>query len=166
MTSGAKKRFQIERVSGPGPVVLELRGSIDEHSDLTPLYQTKQPFLVLVLRDIVRVNSVGVKNWIKAIDRIDESSDVVLAECSLAIVAQINMVKNFAGRARIRSFFAPYYCSSCDTEFRFLYDVDHDFGPAPYQAPAVDCPRCKRPLLFDDIEADYLQVVAIARGVR
>ncbi|MCA9522157.1 MAG: hypothetical protein KC609_14355 [Myxococcales bacterium] len=166
MVSGAKKRFEIERVGAGEPVVLELRGSIDEHSDLSLLHDAKGSSMLLVLKDIVRVNSVGVKKWIQAINRIDDGTDVVLSECSLAIVAQINMVKNFAGRARIRSFYAPYYCSGCDAEFRFLYDVDHNFGAVPFQAPPAVCPQCQQQLVFDDIEADYLQVVAIARGMR
>ena len=53
-------------------------------------------------------------NWLAALDA--NGTRTVLVACSPAIVAQINLVKNFTGNGAVKSFQVPYHCRECDEE--------------------------------------------------
>ncbi len=131
-------------------------GVIDETADLAPLQDATGP-LVLDLGGVSRINSVGVREWIRAMQRIPDDVPVTWERVSTALVTQLNMIANFNGHARIASFFAPYYCEACDEESRALLTVDALSGKP--EAPARTCADCEGPLVFDDIEEDYLSSV-------
>lgn len=151
--------LRISPIEGsPGEQVLEIQGVVDESADLSPLdtFAAGGGTLVLDLGGIDRINSVGVREWIRAMKRIPDSVVVVWDHVSTAMVTQLNMIANFHGHGRIRSFYAPYYCAACDLEQRFLLTVAGDLAAGQARAPAHTCPECSGPLEFDDIEEDYL----------
>lgn len=165
MTANVPNRLSIQRIDEGETTTFLLEGTVDEHAKLEQLAVRPNFRVVLHLKGVSRINSVGVKLWIDALEGIPSPSKVILKMCSVPVVSQINMIANFRGRAEIESFYAPYYCEACDIEFKYLFDVADIAGP-PYMAPTAKCIRCKGPLVFDDIEADYLQIVAVARQVK
>lgn len=143
--------------AGPGQaVVLHLAGCVDERADLSPLRAANGPVLVLDLAEVRRINSVGVREWIRAMKTIPTDVVVYWDNVSTAMVAQLNMIANFNGHSRVRSFYAPYYCPACDLEQRFLLQVSDVRGGGSPTAPEHSCAECGGPLEFDDIEEDYL----------
>ena len=134
-----------------GETMLSLAGSIDEQADLTPLREVASGALVLDLGGVDRINSVGVREWIRALQAIPEAVTVTWVATSVALVSQLGMIANFHGRSRIRSFYAPYWCAACQAEQRFLL-TPADVATA---APRFTCPRCAGPLELDELEADY-----------
>lgn len=157
-------------------VFVKLSGIIDE--DNTLARSTKKltgRTLVLDLAEVKRINSCGVRDWVNWLSDLHaRGKTVILTRCSPCIVTQLNLVNNFAGRAMVRSFFAPYYCSSCDLEVLCLLQVEDFAGQAQPRAPRpgdprtpnVECPR-RTPecdLEFDDIEEAYFAFLPRGSG--
>jgi anti-anti-sigma regulatory factor len=113
-----KKKENIQYVS--------IMGVIDEDNNLQELGERiGEGTLILNLGNIERINSCGVRDWVNWLASIEKKgTKVIIVEASPAIVAQINLVNNFAGNAVIKSFFAPYYCNSCDKEKVLLIEAN------------------------------------------
>jgi hypothetical protein len=142
---------------GRGAIRLTLVGTIDERADLTPLRDLESASrVVLDLGGVTRINSVGVREWIRAMRAIPSSIEVVWERVAPVMVSQIAMIANFHGHSRIESFLAPYFCPECDAEQTFLLTPAEHLADGKAVAPIRDCPECGDPLVFDDIEADYL----------
>lgn len=139
---------------------LKLTGVIDEDNTLaSTLKKIDGRTVVLDLSGVERINSCGVRDWVNWINDLEgRGHQVVLVRCSPSIVTQINMVHNFTGGARVRSFFAPYYCARCDREELKLLNVEDFAGqeePAapPHRGRGCELAACE--MVFDDIEASW-----------
>jgi hypothetical protein len=91
-----------------------------------------------------------------------KTSAVVLVECSPAIVAQLNQVSNFSGRAYVKSFYVPYFCQACDKEKAILVDMD-EFKQGKAGPPTCRCDSCDGVMTFDDLEESYFAFVKDVR---
>ena len=142
---------------GDGWTYLRLAGVIDEDNRLPDLIpDLRGRLLVVDLRAVDRINSCGVRDWVSWVGLVERTRmDVVLADCSPAIVAQINLVGNFAGNASIHSFCAPYFCDHCDLERSRSLRVEQFVGAPERKAPTLRCEQCGGPMVFDDIEESY-----------
>jgi anti-anti-sigma regulatory factor len=163
----SEKKLTIGTNAVEDVVFVKLSGVIDE--DNTLARTTKKlsgRTLVLDLAEVKRINSCGVRDWVNWLSDLHaKGKTVILTRCSPCIVTQLNLVNNFVGSAMVRSFFAPYYCASCDLEVLCLLQVEDFAGQAQPRAPRpgdprtpnVQCPRhtpqCD--LEFDDIEEAY-----------
>ncbi len=144
-------------MAGEGEVVaLVLVGPIDERCDLAALRGVQTGRLVLDLEGVTRINSVGVGEWIRTMQAIPESVEVVWERASVALVRQMSMIANFHGRSRIRSFHAPYYCPACDVERDVLLEAS---ALSRAVAPERTCPDCGAPMEFDEVEEDYFGAI-------
>src|SRR5688572_6381314 len=101
-----------------GAHAIKLAGVIDEDNHLAELADKLGDGRALIdLGDVERINSCGTRDWVNWIAQLEARGvQPVLVECSPAIVAQLNLVKNFSGSAVVKSFYVPYYCSECDEE--------------------------------------------------
>ncbi len=146
---------KIEAASAP--VAVSLSGEITENSDFTALIAEFLPHrqLAIDLSDVHRINSCGVREWIRFVTEIGkDGKHVILERCSVEFVNQLNMIANFRGRAEVRSAFAPYYCATCSVErLRFL---DLSDGRAPTLDEPHPCPDCGNAMSFDDVPDAYL----------
>lgn len=128
-----------------------LSGTLDEHSQLNQL-DALQGAVVINWRGVSRLNSCGVRDWIEWTKKI-QSTSLAYEECSMVVVKQLNAVPDFQGKAKVLSFFAPYFCEACDQEAMALLKTEQvKHG----HAPQVQCPKCKKPMNFDAIPAQYL----------
>src|SRR4051794_27025042 len=94
--------------------LVKLSGEVTEKSDFTPLLADPSKSLVLNLEGITRINSYGVREWVKLMDALEQKGkELVLERCSVAVVAQLNMISNFAGNGQVKSALGPYYCGGC-----------------------------------------------------
>jgi anti-anti-sigma regulatory factor len=132
-----------------------LSGDITEDSDFARLAAATSNLLVIDLADVRRINSTGVREWIKFVNQMHRQGRALLFErCSVAIVQQLNMISNFRGSGRVRSVLAPYYCEGCDENHVELIDLEK--GPPPKLALTLPCPRCGSAMEFDEIPESYL----------
>ncbi|MCA9562771.1 MAG: hypothetical protein KC561_04735 [Myxococcales bacterium] len=140
---------------------LRLEGIIDEDNRLGAMTsKLTGSALIVDTADVRRINSCGVRDWVNWLTSVEQSGQKsVLIRCSPAIVSQINLVTNFAGDAVVHSFFAPYYCPSCDSEVLKLIETETLLGVSPVRAPSFRCEECGTGLEFDDIEDSYFAFI-------
>jgi anti-anti-sigma regulatory factor len=135
---------------------VKLAGVIDEDNELSDLAEKiGAGTCVIDLSEVERINSCGVRDWVNWLGRIEVAdTDVVLVECSPAIVAQINLVNNFTGSGAVKSFYVPYFCPECDEEKVLLCEAA-DMGPPPHEPPTCRCDECDLVMDFDDMPDSY-----------
>lgn len=136
---------------------ITLSGHIDEDNELNELTKkVSQQAVVLNTANVERINSCGVRDWVSWLSELEKKgASLYLAECSPAIMTQVNLVNNFIGGGSILSFYAPYFCSSCDTEKMLLIETAEALGAMPFKAPTCRCDQCDHTMDFDDIESSY-----------
>jgi len=146
---------------------LKLSGVIDEDNELLDLPdQISADTVVIHLADVERINSCGVRDWVNWISKLeDEGVGVVLVECSPAIVAQMNLANSFAGTGLVKSFYAPYFCPSCDVEKVLLVGMEEMKAMETPKAPTCRCDECDGLMVFDDMEDSYFAFVANVGGM-
>ena len=145
---------------------VKLSGVIDEDNELADLTD-KIPggTAVIDLGEVERINSCGVRDWVNWLSKIETNqSDVVLVECSPAIVAQINLVNNFTGAGVVKSFYVPYFCPECDEEKVLLCEAG-DMGPPPHEPPTCRCDECDLVMDFDDMPDSYFAFLSNQKKV-
>jgi ABC-type transporter Mla MlaB component len=140
----------------PGFTLVELSGPLNENTDLRPLVEQLSGTVVLNLAEIRRINSNGVREWVNFVREVARSTDLTLTHCSVAIVLQLNTIYNFRGEARVRSFFAPYRCESCDHEEDRLLQVASLLEQPRHDPPRAPCGRCGGALELDEVAERYL----------
>ena len=140
---------------------VKLSGVIDEDNELGELTEKIHGSTVVIdLGEVERINSCGVRDWVNWLGRVEAKNlDVVLVECSPAIVAQINLVNNFTGNGVVKSFYVPYFCPECDEE-KVLLSETADMGPPPHEPPICRCDECDLVMDFDDMPDSYFAFLA------
>ncbi|MBA3451621.1 MAG: hypothetical protein H0T42_00835 [Deltaproteobacteria bacterium] len=143
---------------------VKLAGVIDEDNELTELTDKIHGGTVVIdLGEVERINSCGVRDWVNWLGKVEtKGTDVVLVECSPAIVAQINLVNNFTGNGMVKSFYVPYFCPECDEEKVLLCETG-DMGPPPHEPPTCRCDECDLVMDFDDMPDSYFAFLSNQR---
>jgi len=132
-----------------------LTGSIEESVDFDKLIGDPAPVMHVNCKAVPRINSVGVKAWIKYFKRAQESgSKIKLIECSIAIVEQLNLISNFSCGAEVESIQVPFACESCGAELAGLFKVTA-LKDSQLNIPPLKCPKCSGQAVFDDIPEEY-----------
>jgi anti-anti-sigma regulatory factor len=144
---------------------VRLAGILDEDNNLGELVgKVSAGRAVINLSGLERINSCGTRDWVNWLARLAEKGiQPVFVGCSPAIVAQLNLVKNFAGHGAVKSFQVPYHCPECDEEKLLLVDVA-DMGPAPHVPPDCRCDDCEAVMTFDDLAEAYFGFVPTAQA--
>jgi len=144
----------------PGFTTVEFTGEIDENADFGELKKRLKGPVVFHLAEVRRINSCGVREWVNFVRDLPSVSELVFTHCSPAIVTQLNMIFNFRGAAKVRSFYAPYVCDSCGHEEERLLDVQAQFPGGAGKVPDFACEQCGSPMEFDDLPERYLSFLA------
>lgn len=106
-------------------------------------------------KEIPRINSVGVKGWIKYFQGVaTKGSKLKFTECSTAIVEQINLISNFACGGQVESIFVPFSCTGCKGELVGLFKTE-DLKKLQLKLPELKCSKCGGKAVFDDIPEEY-----------
>lgn len=141
----------------PGFTIVNFCGEIDENADFSELRRRLKGSVVFRLEEVRRINSCGVREWVNFVRDLPSITDLTFTHCSPAIVTQLNMIYNFRGDAKVRSFYAPYVCEHCSTEEEKLLDVETQFpGGRVEDVPVFECERCHQGMEFDDLPERYL----------
>jgi len=140
-----------------GALRVEVKGAITEAAEFGPVLSTQTPRVHIDLSGVARINSSGVREWIRFIRQASAARQVILERCSPAMVRQFNMIANAAGAATVASLMLPYHCKACDADRTIVLDVLD--GPALIHETAP-CPDCAAPMEFDDLSDGYLSFLA------
>ena len=136
--------------------LVKLSGTIEENVDFAQIIgiPTAQK-MDLQLREVLRINSVGVKAWIKYFQGIAAKGiQLRFLECSTAIVEQVNLISNFTCGGKVESIFVPFCCSKCSTELLGLFKCE-DLKKINFEIPDLKCSKCGGAAQFDDIPEEY-----------
>lgn len=137
-------------------MVVALGGDLDENASFVELAPRLRGRVVFDLSAVRRINSCGVREWVTFHRDLVPAAVTSLEfrACSPPVVAQLNTIANFRGRARVSSFMAPFVCERCGREVERLVDVAT--APTETCLPEVPCPGCGVPMEFDDLAERYL----------
>jgi anti-anti-sigma regulatory factor len=136
-------------------LLVKLSGSIEESVNFEALIGPTPSKLIVNCKEIPRINSVGVKAWIKYFGALQQKgTQLTLLECSAAIVEQINLISNFSCGAAVESVYVPFSCGSCGAELFGLFPTE-TLKKNGLQVPSVKCTKCGGQAEFDDIPEEY-----------
>ena len=139
--------------------MVELYGDFDETADLRELSLALRGPVAIDLGGIRRINSAGVREWIEFVRNLPMVTELLLVGCSKVSVAQLNLIENFRGPARVESFWAPYACA-CGNEREILLEACERVGVARVpSAPPVLC-ECGRIMELDELPDRYFLFLA------
>jgi anti-anti-sigma regulatory factor len=155
------QKFNVEVTQRDDVTYIKLSGVVDEDNELASLVdRVGAGTTVIDLAEIERINSCGVRDWVNWLTKMEKKgARVIMVECSPAIVAQINLVNNFVGDGAVKSFYAPYFCPSCDLEKVLLVELDEMAGQDKPKAPVCRCDECDGVMDFDDMEESYFAFI-------
>ncbi len=147
------KRLTINKQILQDELNVELIGAIDEDADFEELIGLEQKTINFDFDKLTMINSCGIREWIKFLEKIPEKTHIVYNSCPKIIIEQINMVHGFFRKgASINSFYAPYYCEKCGKENKVHLKSEQ---VSNRKAPKTECPNCGEAMDFDAIEAQY-----------
>ena len=135
--------------------VVRLTGSIEESVNFDQLIGPAPAELWVNCKEIPRINSVGVKAWIKYFQAAQaKGTKLKFIECSTAIVEQINLISNFCCGGAVESIFVPFSCTGCKSELVGLFKCE-DLKKLQLRLPDLKCSKCGGKAVFDDIPEEY-----------
>lgn len=143
-----------------GASVVKLAGALDERSELPDLADKVGAGgrLLINLAGVEHVNSVGVRDWIAWLAALDARGvRPALVQCSPQVVAQMNLVKDFASTAFVKSFQVPYRCEDCAKYVLQVINLSEMEG-RPNKPPVQPCEACGKPMAFAE-DATYFSFV-------
>ena len=136
-------------------LVVRLVGSIEESVNFESLIGPAVPEIQVNCREVPRINSIGVKAWIKYFSSLQQrGTKLRFVECSTAIVEQINLISNFTCGGTVESIYLPFSCGGCKGEFIASFKVE-DLRRIAQNVPEMTCPKCSGKAIFDDIPEEY-----------
>lgn len=143
-----------------GALIVRLSGSIEESVNFDQLIGAPPAELHVNCKEIPRINSVGVKAWIKFFQSAQsKGTKLKFFECSTAIVEQINLISNFACGGEIESIYVPFSCGNCKSELVGLFKTV-DLKKLNLEIPDLKCSKCGGTAAFDDIPEEYFGFLA------
>jgi anti-anti-sigma regulatory factor len=136
-------------------LTVRLSGSIEESTNFDQLIGPPPPQLVVNCKEVPRINSVGVKAWIKYFQGVTtQGTKLKFVECSTAIVEQINLISNFTCGGTVESIYVPFACQNCKSELVGLFKTA-DLKQFGQDIPELKCTKCGGSAVFDDIPEEY-----------
>jgi hypothetical protein len=143
-----------QRSNADGSVSIHLRGTIDERADIERLFTTLTGPLRFNLREVERINSIGIARWISNFADYSKRFPTVVEEVSYAFAIQANAIANLFGKATVTSCLAPYFCGRC-AQSRMCLVTREELLSARDRAPERRCSVCESVMPFDDLESYF-----------
>lgn len=139
-------------------LVVRLVGSIEESVNFDQVVGYPAAPITemhIYCKGIPRINSVGVKAWIKFFQAVHSRGiQLEFHELSTAMVEQMNFISNFNCGGRVISLFAPFSCEKCHSELVGLFKSDV-LKKIQFKIPPLKCSKCGGRALFDDVPEEY-----------
>lgn len=101
--------------------VYYLSGKIDEDFRQKDIDVSNSSKIVFNFKDVLMINSCGVREWIGLLKTIPSNIELAYEECKPIIVTQMNIIAGFViPGMRVISFYAPYFDPSDESETMHL----------------------------------------------
>jgi anti-anti-sigma regulatory factor len=140
-------------------ILVTITGTIDEATDFTKAVPSVDSHLQIDCFGITRINSMGVKKWMKHFgDLHEQNRKFSFIRVSPALVEQLNIVKNFACGGAVESVVLPYICTTTNESYPLVVETKI-LKQAGFNTEGTTCEKCSDPLEFDEIPEEYLAFV-------
>ena len=137
-------------------MTVDLNGTIEENVNFEQLIGTFIGDLTVKCRGITRINSVGVKTWLRYFQNLKtQGKNFKFIECPQPVIEQLNMISNFACGGEVHSILLPFSCLKCQNEF-VANVLTQELRAKGLQVPAVKCEKPDCAARFDDDPDEYL----------
>lgn len=137
----------------PAGTHLAFTGDLTEDFDFSPLLPDLEGALEIDLAGLRRINSAGVRQWIRFMGALGEGRQVVLARCPTSFIRQAGMIRNFLGHAAVQSLYAPYLCPGCEAARSVLLEAAALAGRS---FPEIRCDGCAEAMEVDVVPEAFL----------
>ncbi len=156
---------QITREKGRTTVVMS--GWMDERSEWPQLGPPVKGHLLLDLREITLLNSMGVRGWVLWLASLKVDGDVILVHCSPTVLKQITILEGFLNdRTKIGSICVPYFCEDCSREENLLIDITSLPKPPTFSSAVSEfnCSVCGMNMHLDMVESQFMNFLNAHRA--
>lgn len=142
---------------------VKFSGVFDEYTSFVETVSKFPDEVWLDFKEVTRVNSLGVKEWIKAISKTESRLHYI--NCPAIIVDQFNMIPEFLGQnATIDSFEVYFVCDHCGHEDSRFFQVGpgKDIDPSNEQYEElleITCIRCTEMMDLDHDPEIYFNFI-------
>lgn len=151
--------INIDKQANGNILTVKFSGTIEETVNFDELVGATPTEVIVNTKEIARINSVGVKGWIKYFQSLTtKGTKLTFLECSTSIVEQINLISNFTCGGTVESIYVPFACAGCKTELVGLFRVE-DLKKMNGEVPDQKCAKCGGNACFDDIPEEYFAFV-------
>jgi hypothetical protein len=140
----------------PKSRTIEVKGMIGETTDFFRFPLDGLLELILDLKEMTLINSIGVKNWILWVNKVPEKLIVRMRNCPYVISNQASTVHGFLKQNFvIESMYAPFICPNCNEEKieLLIRGTHYEYalaGQAPVQKlPEPVCQKCTPPQKYE-----------------
>ncbi|MBT4791363.1 MAG: hypothetical protein HON90_07315 [Halobacteriovoraceae bacterium] len=148
-------KIEVEAKAKDNEHLVKLFGVLNEDSTFAVIENEQVRKLVFDFEQVTGINSCGIREWTNFLKCLDAEIELVYINCSVKVIEQVNMIVDFTKRgAKIETFYAPYFCDSCDKEVETLLSSDKVVGG---NAPALNCSSCGSEMEFDAVETQYFE---------
>jgi hypothetical protein len=150
--------IHIEKEENGEVLVVRIKGSIEETAHFEKLIGPPSPatYLMVYCAEVVRINSVGTKAWIRYFQQCREKgAKLSFHELPTCLVDQANLISDFLTGAHIESIFLPFCCRHCGTHFLGLQKVEQ-LRADMFKIDPSSCTKCNQQAEFDDLPQHYL----------
>lgn len=151
-------QLSVDKQQSGEEVVLSFKGHIDEDAQFSQVDVAGAKVVKIDLDSVEAINSCGIREWIKWIRTVPESSQIVYKKCPKIIVDQINMVDGFLPQnGKVESFYVPYYSDDSGNEKMVLFTEGKEFSGNEVNAPEAIKDEDGSEMEMDVIEAKYFK---------
>lgn len=133
------------RISGREQLLVRMSGAVNETADFSPVKFAKRPKVEIDLEELTMINSVGLRSF--GIWAASLGNEVIeFSHCPKFFIDQVNMIAGLIPpRARVISFYVPYFCDELEEERLILYRKGLEFerqgDQIKFQYPEVQGPK-------------------------
>ncbi len=136
-------------------LAVRLIGTVEETVNFDGLIGPPPTELEVNCKEIARMNSVGIKSWIKYFQSCQtKGTKLKFTECSTAVVEQINLISNFICGGSVESIVVPFACTSCKSELAGVFTTEN-LKKMELNVPDLQCSKCGNKAVFDDIPEEF-----------
>ncbi len=134
-------------------------GSIDETFGQSTTLLPLAGEVVLNLKDLKSINSTGIREWIKQMQKM-KSVKIIFMECPKVFIDQVNMVQGFAPEnSKIMSFYVPFFNETTESEKNVLFSHGEHFSEGKLKNLPKVVDDKGNEMEMDVIEAKYFKFI-------
>ena len=141
-------------------LIIEINGKVDENFIFPSVKFSLHSELILDLKNLTAINSVGIRTWIHWNALIPADLKIKYRNCSQVAVEHILTFAGFLpSGAVIESAYVPYFCDPCDLTTDLLVIKNETTTPDNINIPDnIECQYCRNLASLDADKDDYIQI--------